>query len=183
MAYFPNIPQPGDAKATSQGQILANFQHLNDLVLGINNFILLPEQAAAPATAATQMALYTKHVGADTAMFIRNHTSGAEVDITTAGKTTTGWCVLPCGIIVKWGTSAAVHGTGGGKSINLAVAPAPVINTVLAVTLTATDSDSQAIVSYSGFTPATQTVTWTYGRSFAPGGGTDATCKCIILGI
>jgi hypothetical protein len=102
MAWNPNIPLPGEAKSVSQGQILDNFTYLNDLVLGVNNFIKLPVQGAAPATTATQMALYTKTVGAAPAMFLRNHTSGTEVNFTTAEKAQAGYCVLPCGIKMYW---------------------------------------------------------------------------------
>lgn len=118
MPYFSAIPQPGDAKSVSQGQILANFTYLNDLVLGVNNFIILPEQAAAPATTATQMALYTKHVGAGPAMFLRNHTSGTEVDFTTATLADPGWCRLPCGAKMAWGKISITSG----NTYNFAVA-------------------------------------------------------------
>ena len=111
MPYYNNIPQAGDAKSASQPLILANFQYLNDLVLGKNNFILFtPEQAAAPATGALEMALYTKHVGAVPAMFINSAADG-EVDFTTAHKATNGWCQLPCGLLMLWfrTTAVAVH--------------------------------------------------------------------------
>lgn len=102
MAYTAAIPQPGDAKSVSQGQILDNFLYLNDLVLGKNKFILFtPEQPAAPATGALEMSLYTKHVGAVPAMFI-NSTVGGEVNFTTAEKAPAGYCVLPCGIKMYW---------------------------------------------------------------------------------
>jgi hypothetical protein len=110
MPYHSAIPQAGDAKSVSQGQILDNFTYLNDLVLGVNNFIILPEQAAAPATGATQMALYTKHVGASPAMFLRNHTSGTEVNFTTAEKAQAGYCILPCGIKMYWNYIAINNG-------------------------------------------------------------------------
>lgn len=150
MPYHNNIPLPGDAKSVSQGQILDNFQYLNDLVLGVNNFIILPEQAAAPATTATQMAIYTKHVGAKPAMFLRELSSGTEVDFTTAGKADPGWCRLPCGILMKWG-QVGLSNVGSQPVTYPLGAGIPVFAHVYSVQISTvyTDGDTMAwVVSY-----------------------------------
>jgi hypothetical protein len=203
--YNAAIPQPGDLLSQSQADILNNFDAINTFVAvnhealnsvaphaeGKHRQIEMPVQAAVVGTDVTQWAMKVVNntlVAPAPAIWLTppvsaQHPAGTAYDITTALFADPGWCRLPCGIIVKWGTSAAVHGTGGGNIIQLSAAPAPAINTVLAVMLTPTDSDNQSIVTYSGFTVATQRVTWTYGRSFAPGGGTNAVCKCLVLGI
>jgi hypothetical protein len=204
MAYNANIPLSTDLLSQSQLDIRNNFQEINTFVSvnheafngaaphaqGKHKQVEMPVQAAVVPTDATQWAMKvvnnTLGVPAPaiwlTPPVSAQHPAGTAYDITTALFADPGWCRLPCGIIVKWGTSAATHGTGGGKTIQLATAPAPAINTVLTVMLTPTDSDNQSIVTYSGFNVAAQRVTWTYGRSFAPGGGTDAVCKCLVLG-
>ena len=106
MSWQPTKPQAGDAKNISQGDVQGNFLALNNIYNGINNFIILPEQAASPATAINQMALFTKAVGGVSAMFLRNENSGASVDFTTALKADPGWCQLPCGIQIFWGNVA-----------------------------------------------------------------------------
>lgn len=114
MPYLPNIPQPTDQLSQSQADILGNFQALDPIVNGINNFIKLPEQGVGPATAVNQMALYTKDVGGVTAMFIRPENTlagGAEVDFTTAVKAADGWTRLPSGILLKWGTATITAGS------------------------------------------------------------------------
>ena len=202
MPFNAAIPQAGDLLSQSQVDLLANFTAINTFVnvnheafnsvaphaQGKHKQIEMPVQAAAVATDLTQWSMYVKNntLGIPApAIFLRppvsvQHPAGNEIDMTTALLTTTGWCRLACGIIVKWGTSAVAANTGAGKIIQLAVAPAPVINTILAVTLTPTDSDNQAITTYENFTVATQQVVWTYSRSFA---GHNAVCKCIVLGI
>ena len=205
MPYQANKPQAPDYMSVSQADLQNNFLSIKALIdvnhetfgsayEGKHTVVSFPEQVTSvvppvfpPATAATELAMYAKADAGATHLFLRPTGQAAGIDVndlnlTKALLTVTGWCRLPCGIIMKWGTSAAVHGTGGGKTIQLAIAPAPVINTILTVMLTPTDSDNQSIVTYSGFDVANQRVTWTYGRSFAPGGATDAVCKCLVLG-
>lgn len=200
--YNAAIPQPGDLLSQSQADILNNFDAINTFVAvnhealnsvaphaeGKHRQIEMPVQAAVVGTDATQWAMKvvnnTLGVPAPaiwlTPPISAQHPAGTAYDITTGLFADPGWCRLPCGIIVKWGTSLVVHNTGAGKIIQLSAAPAPAINTVLAVTLTPTNSDNQAITTYENFSVANQQVIWTYSRSFA---GHDAVCKCIVLGI
>jgi hypothetical protein len=110
MPYQPAIPQPGTLLSQSQVDILNNFQELNNVYLGVNNYISLPRQAVAPAAAANQISMYTQDVGGVTSLFILPETgAGAAVNITTALKAANGWCRLPCGIQLVWG-SVPVNG-------------------------------------------------------------------------
>lgn len=175
--YVSNIPQPGDAKSVSQGQILDNFLYLNDLVLGKNKFILFtPEQAAAPATGALEMSLYTKHVGAAPAMFI-NSTVGGEVNFTTASKATSGWCRLPCGIVLLWFNVVAV--TNGVTYAFPVMAPVlfPALTAVHSaqVTTVYTGTNLSYPVCYSGLTTANITLATQNGA-----GGSGA--KILVIG-
>lgn len=104
--WQPTKPISGDIKSVSQGDIQGNFLALDDIYNGKNNFIKFTEQSADPSTIATQMALYTKHVGTTTAMFLRNENNGTVVDFTTATKAATGSCTLPCGIKFQWGVGS-----------------------------------------------------------------------------
>lgn len=177
MPYHSNIPLPGDAKSVSQGQILDNFTYLNDLVLGKNNFIILPEQAAAPATTATQMALYTKHVGAKPAMFLRELSSGTEVDFTTASKAASGWCRLPCGIVLLWFNVGSVT---NGVTYNF-----PVMAPVLLPALTAVHS-AQVTTVYIGvnlsFPVCYSSLTTTNITLATRNGAGDAGAKILVIG-
>jgi hypothetical protein len=110
MAYQKDIPQATDQLSQSQADILGNFQALGPLVNGINNYIILPEQATSPATLVNQMALYTKDVGGFTALFLKPENSaspaGPERDITTIVGNANGNCItLPSGIKVQWGNA------------------------------------------------------------------------------
>ena len=121
MAYNKDIPQASDAPSTSQAQLLDNFQSIHALLSvdhvttpfaspasgnqGKHNQVTLPEQSAAPTTAANEMALYTKEVSGASSLFLRNENNGNEVDITFATKATTGEANLPSGINIKWGTA------------------------------------------------------------------------------
>ena len=97
-----------EAKSVSQGKILGNFQALDPIYKGINNFILLPEQApGVPVVPALNIGLYSRHVGATTALFIKEG-ANPERDITTAVKAGKGSTVLPSGIILKWGRETII---------------------------------------------------------------------------
>lgn len=104
MPYQPLIPLATDKKSVSQGDIKNNFTLLEDTYNGINNKIILKEQAVSPASAVNQMALYTKvNAHGVTSLFVLPETgAGNEVDITTAHHAVNGWCLLPCGILMLW---------------------------------------------------------------------------------
>ena len=146
MAFNPAIPQPTDKHSTSQNDILQNFTTLNtaweinhegfDLVnQGKHNFVSLPEQVAAPATAVNEGAVYSKQSALTTAteLFFRRENSGAQIEFTGVLGATPGWTILPSGIILKWGSATCT----GADTVTFPVAGTiPVITTVLAVMLT-----------------------------------------------
>jgi hypothetical protein len=114
MPFNPNIPQASDVPATSQGQLLANFQTLQTYLnlnhdnivggTGKHKFVTLPVQGVDPATAAGEMALYTKNVTGVPHLFLRPQNSVAAIDMTTQFLgNENGWALLPGGLILKWG--------------------------------------------------------------------------------
>ena len=123
MAYQSTIPLATDIKAKSQADIAGNFTQLNTYLtvnhsglndaaglLGKHNFVSFPIQAAGPVTVANECALFSKTVGAESALFFKGQSSVAgtgEVNFTTALKTADGWTRLPSGILLKWGRGAA----------------------------------------------------------------------------
>ena len=107
MAWNPNIPAATDQLSQSQLDIQGNFQALNPIFNGINNFLLFPVQGSGPTTSATQVALYSKAgITTNQELFFRRTSSGTEIDCTGSAQTSNGWSRLPSGILIKWGTAA-----------------------------------------------------------------------------
>lgn len=79
---------------------------------GKHNKVTFPPQAGNPVLVANEMALFTKLVGGNPALFLSDFNTSTVVDFTTATKANTGSLTLPSGIIVKWGrnTTAAPSG-------------------------------------------------------------------------
>ena len=95
MTYNPNIPQASDFIAVSQVDLLNNFTSANTIMdvnhypfnngtsnAGKHKHVSLPEQSAAPATAADEGAVYTKDVSNKTELFYRYDSSGREYPLT-----------------------------------------------------------------------------------------------------
>lgn len=120
MAYKANIPQPTDKLRDSQNDLLNNFDSMNaafnfnhitfDLAgQGKHKWVSFPEQVAAPATAAAEMALYTQQstLSGVSELYVRRESSGTEIEFTSGIQATPGWTRLPSGILIKWGASTA----------------------------------------------------------------------------
>lgn len=122
MAYNPNIPQPTDIPANSQSQILANFGGISTLIQvnhvnfddpdqGKHKWVSMPQQVADPATTASETAIYsaTDADSGNLELKFRRPTNGSVIPMTAKGGTTSGWTMLPSGILIKWNTGV---GTG-----------------------------------------------------------------------
>lgn len=125
MPYSNNIPQATDRPNNSQPLLLANFAAI-DTVVSVNHvtfddpsgdqgkhkFVSFPEQAASPATAVNEVALFSQQstYSTEAELAIRKENSGDVVEFTAAGKAGTGWTILPSGILIKWGYSAPATG-------------------------------------------------------------------------
>jgi hypothetical protein len=113
MAYKANIPQATDLISVSQADLLENFTQLAGMVNPVTGVFgaLKMEAGVAPATLATQIALYCKNNGAGTpSLFYRSINNGTERDLstlTTVAHPPLGWETqysfnLPNGLIVKF---------------------------------------------------------------------------------
>jgi hypothetical protein len=96
MTYNPNIPQGIDLPSASQPQLLTNFNQANTLfalnhytfndatvaLRGKHKIVVMPV-AAAPATTATEAALYTKAypVTLKPTLYFRQNNSGSEIQM------------------------------------------------------------------------------------------------------
>lgn len=147
MAYLTTIPAATDVPATSQAQILANFQAIKTLVdvnhgtfsaadQGKHKHVSLPEQAASPATAVNEVALFARQSALTgiAELCIRNENNGTVYEITSVGI---GWTRLPSGILLKWGTTVA----NGATTITFPVAAnIPVFTAVVAAQVSILDA-------------------------------------------
>lgn len=110
MSYQQNIPHANDQFSQSQMDIQGNFQALNPIFLGINNYLYLPIQGSGPATSASQVALYAKTgIEGTPELFFRNASSGAEIEATGTLAASNGWSFLPSGMLIKWGTATVTR--------------------------------------------------------------------------
>jgi hypothetical protein len=116
MAYSPDIPQATDQPSQSQPLLLANFQSIDALVnvnhvdfddanQGMHKFLQMPEQSAAPTTAANVGGLYTKEINSTTQLFYREESNGTQYQITggATAASADGQVYLQGGLIMKWG--------------------------------------------------------------------------------
>lgn len=151
-AFKSTIPAPTDQLKDSQSDLLANFAaiktawDINHVTFdladeGKHNFVTFPEQGAAPAVAANEIAMYSKESALTSVaeLFVK-YESGTEYEITAADASNPGWCTLASGLIVKWGTQASL---GYDTIVFPVAANIPVFTTIL--TMQCTPYDDTAI--------------------------------------
>lgn len=117
MAYVADIPKPTDVKSQSQPLIRGNF---NALVPFSESYADLP-RISSPVITGTDLGIYNALFAttAQSELFV-NRASGTEVPFTAKGVGSTaasGWCYLPSGILLKWGTYAFTGALPGGAAI------------------------------------------------------------------
>lgn len=136
MTYSPNIPQPTDIPADSQGDILQNFQSLNT-IFGVNHLPLtdVSPQAgyhtkvflssalgADPNLASPAGAIYTKTVAAQSELFFQNGALPADVAQLTALPLVNAG--LNKGISTPWGYTfnfGRITAPTGGATVTFAI--------------------------------------------------------------
>ena len=172
MAYQENIPQPTDKIKDSQNDLLNNFQAIktawdvNHVTYdlgdqGKHKHVSLPEQAAAPATAANELAIYSKQSALTgiSELFVRRESSGTELEATGASLGAIGWSYLPSGLLIKWGVGSC---TGNDTFVLPAGAGIPDFTAIYSIQLTVADPAitdiDQAIRATSFVLPGTITV-------------------------
>lgn len=160
--YQSTIPQPTDAFSQSQVDILNNFQALEDFMTvnhydpndpnyGKHSLIQFPVvQGADPATAAGEMALYTKNVTGAPCLFLRNQSSGLVTNLslyTVSGGAT--YTYLPSGILIQFGIASV--SSASPTTISLPVSYST-INYCIQVTIGSVSTNPAAIVGYDSTT-------------------------------
>lgn len=128
MSYSPLRPNPLSSPALDVQQMEDNFAAL-DTTLSINHvalnlddqgkhkFVTFTEQASYPAILLKEFGIFNASDGTNDQLYLRKNSSAAtltgDVNLTGAIKAKPGWCMLPSGIILKWGTGTITAGTGG----------------------------------------------------------------------
>jgi len=129
--YNPAIPQANDQPSQSQGEILQNFDSINDIWIenhyefaeanaGKHKALQMPIQPAAPTTAVDEYAVYTYQYSTyagdpapTTQMVIKKPNTGVRIPFTSSGGTGAGgWSWLSSGLLMKWGEFAIANNSG-----------------------------------------------------------------------
>lgn len=133
--YSTNVPQAAQKISATQAPIMSNFQAINEFIgvnhvgfgdainFGKHNFTTLPFQASDPATASTEMAIYSKATPSGPnagEIFYRYPSSGTVAQLSgssagQAGATVNGWSYLPGNVLMKWGQATGI--TSGANTI------------------------------------------------------------------
>lgn len=135
MGYQPNIPQATDQISVSQGDLLGNFQQLDNAfnlnhaalelasgAAGKHIFVEMPNQSASvPVTIANEVGLYCNtdaNSGQPEMFFLKQSGSTAPAALTVAGGYSLtgsnyiangGYSRLPSGILLLWGTGTGTY--------------------------------------------------------------------------
>ena len=128
MAYTYNKPDATDTISSSQTVLKDNFTAIKGLVdinhatfgdpsEGKHKIVHFPALTVTPgsipaATLPAEYALYSTSTG----LFLRPPAQSAgtvssDVNFTECLKDPNGWCRLPCGIIMQWGSGSMAHNT------------------------------------------------------------------------
>lgn len=160
MAYQSNKPQATDLLSQSQSDLLGNFYELNaafkvnhvELNLGDqgkHTIATFTDQSAvtAPALSALEVGLYNRNGE----LYLRPKSSVVGVTTTDrplslAGKANPGWCMLPSGIIMKWGSITTTNSSSNQNKAYPVGAGIPVFSNVHSVQLTMTDVGEDSFV-------------------------------------
>lgn len=202
------IPQPGQTLLATRNPILQNWVTINAGFLqdhvefgiagaGKHKTLHLVNQTnapAAPVTVAGEVGLYSApgypNNGAP-ALYFKTENSGAAVDgidFTTSTNATRGWCRLPCGILLKWGSKSV---TGNEDTVGAAVTetfdvaanipPFVAIYNVMLTPGSPTSGDNPSNIQFALSTKTT--VNFTVGIRKITGAGNNVTAPVYYLAI
>jgi hypothetical protein len=143
MAYNQNIPDITVGIDQARTSIEDNFKAIKTVVelnhvafnaadQGKHKFVTLPDQVAAPTTAANEIAIYSKDA-TGSKLYMRLESDGTEYNLTpsTAGHAASGYELLPSGLKLNWGTgtlntgisTVTVNYAAGGNFVTAAYSP------------------------------------------------------------
>lgn len=154
MTFTPNIPTTGQSLGNTRDMIRNNFTNYNDVVSvnhvapndpnqGKHNFLQMPDQAAAPTTAANELGVYSKDVAGNSRLFLRQENNGTEIQMSGIDPliATSGYTFLPGGLLMQWGEATL------GANKNLTVNFPITFTTVYQVVASITQSDRMLAVT------------------------------------
>lgn len=162
MTFNPSIPASTDLISQSQSQIQTNFSQSNtafgidhtafDVVSnqGKHKKSTYVEQGADPATAANELAIYSKDLGAVSTLYLRKESNGTVIQMSARDPViaASGCSFLPGGILIQWGTYSLAAGT-----LTTPVAFAVTFPTaVYSLTITGDITNNKSMPSYSTLT-------------------------------
>lgn len=191
MAYSPNVPQASQIPAATQPAILANFQGINTLVnvnhvafdlpdQGKHKWVSYPVQGSAVSTLGTEVATYA-FVDPDTTvaeLTFRRPTNGDIIPMTARAGTTSGWTMLPSGIMMKWSTSSFT----GSNTVN-ANSFGKAFTTLYSVQLTNNTTLSSSDTYVMGGTIAGTDFDLYVGSRTTPGTDATANVNWLVIGV
>jgi len=160
MSYQAGIPLGTDDPSVSAADFRNNFGQINTVVAvnheafntgnaGKHKFLQMPEQVAAPTTAANEGGVYTKAVSGATQLFFREESNGTERQLTGAFTAAgAGEFILPGGLTVKWGS-----GTTAGTTLTVTY-PTPFSTATYNVQITSLSAGATTIFSSSAYVAA-----------------------------
>lgn len=170
MTYNPNIPLSSDIPSQSQAQFLTNFQQLNT-VFDVDHVPFNDATSANrgkhdkstyiagsdPATAAGEIAVYSKTSGGVPELFMRDQSSGTVIQLSKGVPSATfpGSTFLPGGVSMKWGSFTM---TGTSATVTYS---SPFTSSPFSVVITPIDSGAAAgswrvgTTTLTGFTAST----------------------------
>lgn len=172
--YTSNIPQANDRMSDSQLPILNNFieintfNSVNHVALnaagqGKHKFVSMPEQGAAPGVAANEVALFSQDSAYNVGTTVLAYQNEAAT-VYELGAGGSNWAVLPCGLLMKWGSHTAnLAGQKQTYIIPFGAANGPSFTSIASAQLNVYsnfDGDYDQFVRYHSFATGTQTLTF-----------------------
>lgn len=171
MAYNPSVPQATDLVSQSQDDILNNFTAIKTLVdinhvtfdavgEGKHAFVQFPVQSPVPTTGAGEVGLYsqTSAITGNPELVFAPESAATTYEFTSATKNSTGFTMLPSGIIIKWGTGTVGANTTAVATFD-AAAGVPAFTTVYNVQVTRQGTTGETgVLYYQSYTTADVTV-------------------------
>lgn len=150
MAYQKNKPAASDKLKNSQGDLLGNFQALNDLIAvnhdistftspasgdeGKHNKIDMPNLAVTPTPTGTDAVVYNQALAATSRQELFFKTSAITYPITAGLRASAGWARIGGGIYLIWRTQTSIANATTDTTLDLTHCPAS--GTILSVTAT-----------------------------------------------
>lgn len=200
MSYTYNKPDAGDTISSSQSVIKDNFTAIKGLIdvnhltfgdpsEGKHKYVTMPIQTSLPTVSTTEWGFFVASDGTNPQVYLRNNSSGVidltkDITLTSATKANPGWCMLPCGIIMKWGTGSITAGYSGGSGTATDLiygTGIPTITTLLNANVTVSGTGRLSVGYGGAFSEVAHTVT-VYAYSLNSSSNT-ASFNYLLLGV